>query len=97
MAEIEEHTPGFSGWQQEGWLSCCGDAAAFLGAAGAAELREHYPQAIAAVKKHLKEDYDLSGAELQEFFDGLSKDDQPTAYVFRCLHCQKYLAYADES
>jgi len=97
MAEIEERTPGFSSWQQEGWLSCCGDAAAFLGPAGAVELREQLPQAIAAVKKHLKEDYDLSGADLQEFFDALRKDDQPTAYVFRCRHCQKYLAYADES
>jgi uncharacterized protein CbrC (UPF0167 family) len=57
MAEIAERTPGFSGWQQEGWLTCCGGA----------ELHEQFPQAIVAVKKHLKEDYDLSGADLQEF------------------------------
>src|SRR5580693_867163 len=29
MTEIEQRTPGFHGWQQETWLSCCDDAAAF--------------------------------------------------------------------
>ncbi|WP_329340044.1 CbrC family protein [Streptomyces sp. NBC_01352] len=28
---VERRTPGFSGWQQERWLSHCGDAAVFLG------------------------------------------------------------------
>lgn len=32
--EVETRTPGFDGWQQETWLACCGDAAAFLGASG---------------------------------------------------------------
>src|SRR5690348_16843232 len=35
--EIETRTPGFDAWQQEQWLSCCGDAAAFLGHADAKE------------------------------------------------------------
>jgi len=93
--EIESRTPGFIGWQQEQWLSCCGDGAAFLGLAGAKELRDQFPEAIVAVKNHLEQAYDFSGSDLEEFFAGLKKDDQPTAYVFRCLHCRKYLAYVD--
>lgn len=95
MKEIEERTPGFHGWQQESWLTCCDDAAAFLGVVGAKELKKDFPEAIAAVRKHIKEDYELSGADLEEFFNGLSKDEEPSAYIFRCLHCQRYLAYAD--
>jgi uncharacterized protein CbrC (UPF0167 family) len=29
--EVTQRTPGFSGWQQEHWLSHCGDACAFVG------------------------------------------------------------------
>ncbi len=95
--EIGERTPGFDAWQQEQWLTCCHDAAAFLGIAGAAELKKQFPDAIPAVKDCLANDYDLSGEELDEYFDGLSKDGQPTAYVFQCLHCQRYLAYVDQT
>jgi uncharacterized protein CbrC (UPF0167 family) len=95
--EIEQRTPGFYSWQDNGWLACCHDAAAFLGVAGSEELQKNFPKAIPAVKKHLREDYDLSGDDLQEFFDALTKDDQPTAYVFQCLHCQGYLAYVDQT
>jgi uncharacterized protein len=97
MVEIEQRTPGFHGWQQERWLVCCDDAAAFLGSAGATELRQQFPDAIEVVENHLREDYDLSGKDLEAFVDGLQKDGQPTAYIFRCLHCRAYLAYVDET
>ena len=97
MEEIEQHTPGFNSWQQNEWLTCCSDAGAFLGMAGSTELHRDFPKAIPVVKKHLREDYDLSGDELEEFFDSLSKEGEPTAYVFQCLHCQGYLAYVDQT
>jgi len=95
--EIEDRTPGFIAWQDSQWLSCCGDGAAFLGLAGAKELRKNFPKAIPGVMECLKEDYGLEGEELTEFFDSLDKEDQPTAYVFQCLHCKAFLAYVDET
>jgi uncharacterized protein len=95
--EIERRTPGFNGWQQEKWLGCCGDGAAFLGTAGAAELQRDFAEAVPMVKGYLRSEFDLSKEDAEEFFDGLSKEEEPTAYMFRCLHCQKYLAYVDES
>jgi len=94
---IGAKTPGFEAWQQEEWLTCCGDAAAYLGPAGAAELKKNFPEAIKALTEYVKENYEIEGDELKEFISGLSKDDQPTAYVFRCLHCQRYLGYADQT
>ena len=97
MEVIEQRTPGFHTWQDWGWLSCCADAAKFLGLAGAKELKRDLPEAIPAVMEYLSDDYGLEGEELEEFFDALSKDEQPTAYVFQCLHCQAYLACVDET
>jgi uncharacterized protein CbrC (UPF0167 family) len=95
--EIEARTPGFNGWQQEQWLSCCGDAAAFLGTAGAAELERNFPAAIPVVRKYLRREYHLSKEDAEEFFNSLSKHGQPTAYIFGCLHCNKYCAYVDQA
>lgn len=95
--EIAQRTPGFFSWQESVWLSCCGDGAEFLGAAGSKELKLQFPEAVKAVRQHLKDDFDLSGADLKEFMDALSKDDQPTAYIFRCRRCREYLAYVDET
>jgi uncharacterized protein CbrC (UPF0167 family) len=82
--EVDRRTPGFRGWQQERWLTHCGDAAAFLGRAGAADVRRH-PDALA----------DLVAEFGEEFCAALDADGQPTAYLFACLHCDRHLAYAD--
>jgi uncharacterized protein len=89
--EVAFRTPGFSGWQQEHWLACCNDAAAFVGRAGYRELQDKWPEAVAAIQA----DCGLDGAEWQEFFRCLDRDGSPTAYVFRCLHCRNYLGYQD--
>jgi uncharacterized protein CbrC (UPF0167 family) len=84
--EIAHRTPGFEAWQQEEWRSCCDDAAAFLGRAGAKELKGKFADAISAVE-----------ADWDGDWHDLSKDGQPTAYLFRCLHCKEYLAYVDQT
>jgi uncharacterized protein CbrC (UPF0167 family) len=96
LEELEKRTPGFTAWQQEQWQVCCGDAAAFLGPAGWRDL-EHQSQASAAVRKYVREQYELRGKDLDDFLSALKRDDSPTAYIFRCLHCRKYLAYVDEA
>jgi uncharacterized protein CbrC (UPF0167 family) len=95
--ELETRTPGFTAWQQEQWLSCCGDAAAFIGLAGALELQQDFPAAIPEVRRYLRSEYDLSKQEVEELFAALSKTHQPTTYIFRCLHCHRYMAYVDQT
>ena len=98
-AEVVEHvarrTPGFSGWQQEQWLYHCGDGAAFLGVVGREEL-DPFPEAL----EDLRGDHDGSGwtaAEVEDYLSALDKDGQPRAYLFRCRHCGRHLAYSDFS
>ena len=90
--EVAFRTPGFSGWQQEHWLACCGDAAAFVGRAGRAELEKQWPDAIPSIQEECGM---IDGAHWQSYLHALDKDGSPTAYVFRCLHCGKHLGYSD--
>lgn len=80
---IAKRTPGFSGWQQERWLAHCDDGAEFHGPAGAAELT-----ALPAVETDFPFDH-------PRFLTALDRKGPPTAYLFRCRGCGKYLAYAD--
>jgi uncharacterized protein len=91
IAEISQRTPGFSGWQQEQWMTCCDDGAAYLGRAGFKELKERWPEAIDAIKNSAG----LDGKDWDDFSCQLSRDRSPTAYVFRCLHCGKLGGYQD--
>jgi uncharacterized protein CbrC (UPF0167 family) len=90
--ELRFRTPGFSGWQQEHWLYHCGDAAAFIGPAGRSELELH-PDALEGLRRELLAE--SSADDVDAVLAALDRDDEPTAYLFRCLHCGVHLAYAD--
>jgi len=92
VEEIGFRTPGFAGWQAERWMACCGDAAAFVGRAGHLELRAQWSAAVSSIQ----DDCGLwDGPDWEAYFRALDRDGSPTAYVFRCLHCGRYLGYSD--
>lgn len=93
LDEIARRTPGFSAWDQERWLFHCGDAAAFLGAVGWAELAD-LPEAQAMLREQAAR-WGFTGDDAQAFVGSLDVDGSSTAYLFRCLHCARHLAYAD--
>ena len=93
VAEVAERTPGFAGWQRERWLFHCGDAAAYLGPAGWDEL-EGDDDAIAALTAQA-EAMGFTDDLAEAFVGSLDVDGAATAYRFRCLHCDRSLAYAD--
>jgi uncharacterized protein len=89
--EITTRTPGFCGWQQERWFTCCGDAAVFLGRVGYAELVAAGADAVRAIQ----DDCALDGDKWVEFFEALDRDGSPTAYLFRCSKCNRLAGYTD--
>jgi uncharacterized protein CbrC (UPF0167 family) len=91
VEEVAFRTPGFTGWQQEHWLVCCGDAAAFVGRAGREEIERQWPDAIPSIQ----EESGIEGEDWPEYFRALDKDGSPCAYVFQCLHCGRHLGYSD--
>jgi uncharacterized protein len=86
LTQVATRTPGFSGWQQEHWLYHCGDACAFLGRAGWAELQPH-PETV----ESLRRDHDA------DHLRTLDVHGEATAYLFRCRHCDRHFAYADSA
>ncbi|MEU4085009.1 CbrC family protein [Streptomyces aureus] len=94
LEEVTRRTPGFSAWQDPHWLVHCGDAAAFIGEVGHAELARH-PDALDGLRSELR----LSGwhdeGQLETFLTNLGID--ATAMLFRCTECGAHLAYADAS
>jgi uncharacterized protein len=95
VEEVAFRTPGFAGWQQEKWLACCGDAAAFVEAAGRTELRARYSHLHGALMTYISEEFGIAGSEAEGFLNLLDRDEGPTAYVFRCRHCGKTPVYID--
>lgn len=91
-AEILHRTPGFNTWQSGYWLSCCGTPAVFLGYAGKVELLGKWAGAYDAV---LKETNYGPGENWNAWLENLEKDGSPSAYIFRCSQCQRFLAYSD--
>lgn len=91
VREVAERTPGFSSWQGERWFTHCGDAAAFLGPMGRAELEALGAEAVAVVRA--ESGYDER--EWASYLASLDREHGPTAYLFRCLHCGALGGYSD--
>lgn len=93
--EVLLRTPGFIGWQQERWLHHCGDAAEFHGLLGASEL-VLLPDAVESLRAEAAE-FGWTAGLTEEYLRALTKNGQPTAYLFRCRHCSTHLAYSDST
>ena len=91
VEEVSKRTPGFTGWQEERWWTHCGDAAQYLGRAGQRELTERWADAIEAIRTEIG----FEGGDWNDYFAALDVDGSPTAYVFRCRHCQALGGYSD--
>ena len=87
LDELIHRTPGYCGWQQEYWRAHCGDFCAYLGAVGYAELEEM--GIVDEVRETLPDDWD------EDILTSLTKDGSTVGYLFRCLHCGKYLLHID--
>ncbi|MBC8086708.1 MAG: CbrC family protein [Phycisphaerae bacterium] len=97
MQTICERTPGFNTWQGEQWPSCCGEPAAFLTPAGAEEIRTTYPRLEGTLMMYVVHQMGISGGAAKQMLASLKRDHSPTAFVFKCLHCDNMPAYIDAS
>lgn len=93
LDELIHRTPGYKGWQQEYWLSHCGDFCSFLGYVGWEE--------IAKFKDELKEDIeqlkDKMGLTPDEFEKSLYPGGLFQGYLFQCIRCGKHRLTCDSS
>jgi uncharacterized protein len=94
-SEVTRRTPGYAAWQQERWPACCDDATAFLEPVGIREIRERYREIEFNLLSHIIHDRGISGGAATRMLAALDRDRSPTAYLFRCLHCERYHVHVD--
>jgi uncharacterized protein CbrC (UPF0167 family) len=96
VEEITCRTPGYDAWQSERWPCCCGDATAFLMPAGIAEIRERHRELEGLLMGHIVHEMGISGGAATRLLGALNRSQGPTAYLFRCLHCERYHFHVDQ-
>jgi uncharacterized protein len=82
LDELIHRTPGYSGWQQEAWLSHCGDFCAFIGYATWDQI-EPLSDELATDVRRAKSEMRLGDEDFIQSLDGGSL----YAYLFKCIHC----------
>lgn len=90
---VEKRTPGYTTWQGNRWLMCCGRACIYLGEAeNTDELRGRFAQAIPSL---FAED-DLDSTEQEEVINQVVRGAGPCcAYIFSGQVCEALTAYWD--
>jgi uncharacterized protein CbrC (UPF0167 family) len=91
---IERRTPGFTTWQGNHWMDCCGHACIYLGEASAEDLAGRWAAAVPSILEELTEWIEDRRAKL---IRGIRKGGGPCAYVFQCQRCRGLRGYWDMS
>lgn len=89
--ELIHRTPGYYGWQQEYWLSHCGDFCAIVQYVGWEEI-EHLDEELSEDITKICNEY---GITKDEFQDWLINEGSFQGYLFKCIHCSKHRLYVD--
>lgn len=92
VIELTQHTPGYSGWQQEHWLAHCNDFCAFIGYVSWQDIADKLDQFV-----DLHADCLESGMDINELEKSLRADGDCQGYLFRCLDCGKLRLWVDFS
>lgn len=89
--ELIHKTPGYVSWQQEYWLSHCGDYCAIVQYVGWNEIKHLQEELYEDIAKICTE-FRLT----QEEFQGrLINEGGLQGYLFECVRCGKHRLYAD--
>ena len=86
LIELTTRTPGYSGWQQERWLSHCGDFCALKNYVGWSEIK-HLSDELNDDLSIIKAEYGLTQKELES---SLQNNGSMQGYLFQCIHCSKH-------
>jgi uncharacterized protein len=91
VAEVTKRTPGFISWQQEVWLSHCGDACEFHGDLPKQEAKNMSEKVI----EKFALDNELNIEDAKDIVKYYEKGGNPAIYKFVCRHCGEVLLHTD--
>ncbi|MES2883027.1 MAG: CbrC family protein [Bacteroidota bacterium] len=91
LIELTTKTPGYSGRQQERWLSHCGDFCALKSYVGWNDVKDLKDELTNDLDE-IKTSYGLTQEELEK---SLRSNGSMQGYLFQCLHCKKHRITVD--
>lgn len=89
LDELVHRTPSYIGWQQEVWLSHCGDFCAFEKYVNWKEIEDIVDE-LEEDLKVIERDYGLTREEIKRALDGRLQ-----GYLFKCVVCGKHRLTVD--
>ncbi|MDB0511553.1 CbrC family protein [Ralstonia solanacearum] len=87
IEEVNFRTPGYISWQQESWLSHCGDACEFHGDAGIQDVES----ASDGTKQAWLLEYKQDEASWRRVTESYQPAGDSALYKFVCRHCKQVL------
>lgn len=93
VAEVTQRTPGYLSWQQDHWMSHCGDACVYEGDATEDDVRQAGEATIEHWLAHKNVDRTLWQHMSYNYVTG----GDVAFYRFRCRHCNLVLLGSDLS
>jgi uncharacterized protein len=95
VAEVATRTPGFDVWQNVEWPVCCDDLMAFIEPAGHAEIQRSHLRLEGQIITHIVHELGISGGAAHQYYRKLNRGTGPTAYIFKCVHCDGWAVRMD--
>jgi len=85
VEEVTRRTPGFTSWQQDEWLCCCGDACEFHGDPSRAHLAALTGPPLDQLLARIR----WTREQWIRFLGFYQPKGSPSVYHFICRHCQQ--------
>ena len=93
LNELIYRNPGYIGWQQEYWLSHCGDFCSIIDYVGWKEIKHLENELMDDISRICKE-YQMS---IQDFKNTLFNKGDFQGYLFQCNCCKQHRLHVDMS
>jgi uncharacterized protein len=91
--ELIYRTPGYSGWQQEYWLSHCGDFCAIKSYVGWDDIK-HLENELSNDIERITNEFQIT---IDIFKQSLINGGDHQGYLFQCVKCGKHRLHSDLS
>lgn len=92
LEELIRRTPGYHGWQQEYWLTHCGDLCAFVGYVGWKDIANRLNEFVS-----LEDDISDIDMTIDDLSNNLTNEGHCQGYLFKCCCCGKLRLHIDFS
>jgi uncharacterized protein len=95
VVQVATRTPGFHAWQSVEWPVCCDDLMAFIEPAGHGEIQRSHLGLEGQIVTYIAHELGITGGAAHQHYRKLNRAHGPTAFIFKCVHCDGWAVRVD--